>query len=147
MLTFPALNLDQRTSKRRRYACFVADVVGKTLAEDRIRTPHGRRSMSGLGHLRKWRPPWPCPVYPRKQTSRGQLGMSVKCHKRKSGALFDDLVGAGEQCRRNLDTDRFRGFQIDDQLELGRHLDRKVGWIGTLEDTIDIGRCLPILIE
>jgi hypothetical protein len=25
--------------------------------------------------------PWPCPVYRRKQTSRGQVGMSVSCQK------------------------------------------------------------------
>ena len=40
---------------------------------------------------------------------------------------FDHLVGAGQQRRRHLDAERLRGGQIDNQLELGRLLDRKVG--------------------
>ena len=35
------------------------------------------------------------------------------------------------------------GFQIDDQLELGRLLDRKVRRFGTLENLIDIYRGSP----
>src|SRR5262250_114222 len=40
---------------------------------------------------------------------------------------FDHLVSAGEQRRRQLDAERLRGGQIDNQLELGRLLDWKVG--------------------
>src|SRR5215467_14930408 len=40
---------------------------------------------------------------------------------------FDHLVSAGEQRRRQLDAERLRGGQIDNELELGRLLDRKVG--------------------
>ena len=32
--------------------------------------------------------------------------------------LFDNLVGAGEQRLRHGDTERLRGLQVDDQLEL-----------------------------
>jgi hypothetical protein len=40
--------------------------------------------------------------------------------------LFDHLVGAGEQRRWHVETERLRGFQIDYQLELGWLQDRQV---------------------
>src|SRR6516225_2582083 len=49
--------------------------------------------------------------------------------------LFDHLVGELLQVRRNFEADRLGGFEIDDQLELGRSLRRKVGRSFTFEDT------------
>src|SRR5215472_8970725 len=43
------------------------------------------------------------------------------------GGSFDDLVGAGEQQGRNGQAERFGRFEIDNQLELGRLLDRQIG--------------------
>src|SRR5215469_9891276 len=40
---------------------------------------------------------------------------------------FDHLVGARQQCRRHGETERSRRDQVDDQIKLGRLLDRKVG--------------------
>src|SRR5258706_2264856 len=53
--------------------------------------------------------------------------------------LFDDLIGAGEQRRRHVETERLCGLAIDDKLVLARCLDWKVGWFFAFEDAIHIG--------
>ena len=40
---------------------------------------------------------------------------------------FDHLVGAGEQRRRHVEAERLRHDQVNDEVELGRLLDRKIG--------------------
>jgi hypothetical protein len=47
-------------------------------------------------------------------------------NRSKATCLFDDLVGAGEQGRRNIDAERLRGLQVDDKLEPGGKFDRQV---------------------
>ena len=41
--------------------------------------------------------------------------------------LFDHLIGAGKQRRRNSEADRLCGFDVDGKLVLGRRLHWKVG--------------------
>jgi hypothetical protein len=43
---------------------------------------------------------------------------SAKCVR----ILFDYFVGAGEQRRRHIEAHGSRSLEVDDQLELGRHL-------------------------
>ena len=45
--------------------------------------------------------------------------------------LFDHLVGAAEQRRRNFNPDRVGGGQVDNELKLARLHDGQVVWLGT----------------
>ena len=54
--------------------------------------------------------------------------------------LFDHLVGASEEARRNWQRERLSGLEVDDQLELGWRLDRKLARLRTHQDAIGIGR-------
>ena len=40
--------------------------------------------------------------------------------------LFDDLVGAGEQCRRDVEAECLGRGQVYDEIEFGRLLDRQI---------------------
>jgi hypothetical protein len=54
--------------------------------------------------------------------------------------LFDHLVGAREQRRRNFDAQRLRRLQVDDQFEFGRLLNRQISRLGTFENAVDVIR-------
>jgi hypothetical protein len=69
-------------------------------------------------------------LFPRNRTSTAGSAMSVQCQNRKWQASFDHLVGAGEKRRRDLDTERFRGLEIDGKQEFGGLLNWKVGRFG-----------------
>src|SRR5262249_32630232 len=62
-------------------------------------------------------------------------------------ALFDHLVGAGENRGWNIEPDRFGGLQVDDQLVFGRRLHRQIGRLLALQDAIDVAGRTPILVE
>jgi len=53
---------------------------------------------------------------------------------------FNDLVGAGEQRWRHIETKLFGGFTIDKKLERGWPLHREFTWFGALQYLVDINR-------
>ena len=51
--------------------------------------------------------------------------------------LLDHLVGAGEQRRRHFQANRLRHDQVNDEVELGRLLDRKIGGLRPPQNLVD----------
>src|SRR5438876_189269 len=52
--------------------------------------------------------------------------------------LLDHLIGAGEEGFGNRKADRLRGFDIDDQLEFRRLLNRQITRLLTFEDATGV---------
>src|SRR5215471_7072403 len=52
--------------------------------------------------------------------------------------LFDHLVGAQEKGLGQLQPERLGGRQVDDEVELGRLLDRELGGPGAAQNLVDI---------
>jgi len=65
------------------------------------------------------------PLCLQKQTSQKRESMSALGQKRS----FDYLVGAGENRFRNSQAESLGCFEIDDEIESHRLLDRHFGWL------------------
>jgi hypothetical protein len=55
-------------------------------------------------------------------------------HLSKRALLFDHFVGVQQERFWNGKADRFRGFDVDDEFELGGLIDRQVSGRGAIEN-------------
>src|SRR5262245_57109143 len=56
---------------------------------------------------------------------------------------FDDLVGTGEQHRRDLDAERFGSLEVDHKFISGWVLHRQIGRLLALQDAINVAGSIP----
>src|SRR5262249_43611250 len=66
------------------------------------------------------------------------VDMAVSSGHRLSRVSLDHLVGAREQRRWHVDAEDLSSRQIDDEIELGRLLDRDVGRLRTPQNPVDV---------
>jgi hypothetical protein len=52
--------------------------------------------------------------------------------------LFDDLIRPRQHRCRDRQTQGLGGLEVDNQVELGRLFDGEVGWLGALQNPIDV---------
>jgi hypothetical protein len=83
------------------------------------------RPMSALGQSRHFDRASFTSGLPRLADIPRSVGMSQRCQTRTlAGGLFNNGIGAQHQPSRYVVTDRFRGLEIDGQLEFRRLLNR-----------------------
>src|SRR5262249_50110247 len=78
-----------------------------------------------------------CPLHPRKRTNRRRLDLSALCQADSSTAAkissFDNIISARKQCRRQFETERLGGLEVDEQLNFCGLLDGQIGQVLALE--------------
>src|SRR6516225_7894927 len=81
-----------------------------------------------------------CPRYPLK----ADTGVTHRHVRLGPGGditrLFNHLVGGRKQRRRNLDSERFGGLEIDEQIELCRLLEGNIAGSGAVENLLQQAR-------
>src|SRR5215468_8779647 len=60
--------------------------------------------------------------------------------------LFDHLIGESKKRKRNGQTQRLRGHEIDDQLEFYRRLYWQIGGLLPAQDAVDVASCASIQV-
>ena len=78
---------------------------------------------------------------PRKRTCAVQPGCPL-CANSGHRHSFDHCVGTLLKLQGYVEAQRFCGLEVDDQLVLGRRLQRKVSRLRAFEDAVDVPGCL-----
>jgi hypothetical protein len=60
--------------------------------------------------------------------------------RQQHSCSFDDLVGAGEHGRWDVDAERLGRFEVDYKVELGRSLYWQIGWVSPVKNLIYVRR-------
>src|SRR5215213_1626295 len=64
-----------------------------------------------------------------------------------SAASFDHFVGASEERRRDGNVEGCSCLEVNHELVPGGLLDRQVGWLGSPQNPVHVGRRSPVEIE
>ena len=86
------------------------------------------------------------PILQARANTVGLLASMCSFRRRQRDELapsFDHLVGAGEEGFGNRKADRFRGFDVDHQLELGRLLNWQITRLLTFENATSVNADHP----
>src|ERR1700719_179027 len=91
-------------------------------------------------------------VLPPLATAIATLRTNAKGHERTfcaaaNNALFDHLVGASEQLRRNGEAQRLGGLDVDDKLILRWRLHRQIARLLTSQDTAHVASSAPVEVD
>jgi hypothetical protein len=80
------------------------------------------------------------------RSSTSDLSMSRREQSQQTGSLLDDLVCEREQPIRHGETEHPGSGGVDDEFELGRLHDRKVGGLRALQDAANINADLVLRV-
>jgi hypothetical protein len=72
---------------------------------------------------------------------RQQPGLKTLAADGLTSSSLDDVIGSEQQRPRDRQAQRLGSLEVDDQLELGRLLYRKIAGSGAFEDLVDIASC------
>ena len=70
-----------------------------------------------------------------KQGSTSASAKRLRAYAAKTAGLLDHLMGEREQLVGNIQAERLGALEVDHKLELGRLLNRQVGWLSAFEDS------------
>src|SRR5262245_36348684 len=72
------------------------------------------------------------------------LPRAAVSNRSKGSALFDHLIGAGEQRGRHFEAEHFGGLEVDHQFKLRRLLNGEIGGFCAFKDLVDIASSTPM---
>src|SRR5215469_8521972 len=76
-----------------------------------------------------------------------RFGSKADMSNRSKEQTYSHFVGAGKHTRRNGQTQRLHGLEVDHKPVFGRRLDWEIGRLLALKNSIDIARSEPELVD